>query len=284
MKTIYDRTRMLVGSENLNRIKEKSVIAFGVGGVGGFVIETIVRAGIGKIAMIDFDTVDITNINRQIIALHSTIGRHKTEVMGERIKDINPDAQVKIFTEKLSAENIEDFNLGEYDYIVDAIDDIPAKLLLIQKAKSMNIPIISSMGVGNKFDPSQLKIADIKNKLQAELPEYMIPPYIMQIDELPLTGNGKLDRKKLPEIISTIIAEYEAPRNEIEENIIKVFEEILNVERIGINDNFFDLGGDSIKAMRAVTKINKNGYTLNVSDVMKNPVVKHIANNIIIEI
>lgn len=162
METIYDRTRMLIGRENMNRIKEKHVIVFGTGGVGGFVAETLARAGIGKLALVDFDVVDITNINRQIIALYSTIGRQKTEVMKERIQDINPEAQVTVFSDRLTEENIDTFHLADYDYVVDAIDDIPAKLLLIQKAKTLGVPIIVSMGVGNRFDPSQLKIADIR--------------------------------------------------------------------------------------------------------------------------
>ncbi len=162
MKTIFDRTRMLLGTELMNRILAKKVIVFGVGGVGGFVVEALVRAGIQTIAIVDYDIVDITNINRQIIALHSTIGRAKVEVMEERIKDINPNAEVRIFAEKLTSENIEDFNLNEYDYIVDAIDDVPAKLLLISTAKQLEVPIICSMGTGNKFDPSHFRIDDIK--------------------------------------------------------------------------------------------------------------------------
>ncbi|MBP6491837.1 MAG: tRNA threonylcarbamoyladenosine dehydratase [Clostridia bacterium] len=162
MKTIFDRTRMLLGTELMNRILAKKVIVFGVGGVGGFVVEALVRAGIQTIAIVDYDIVDITNINRQIIALHSTIGRAKVEVMEERIKDINPNAEVRIFAEKLTSENIEDFNLNEYDYIEDAIDDVPAKLLLISTAKQLEVPIICSMGTGNKFDPSHFRIDDIK--------------------------------------------------------------------------------------------------------------------------
>ena len=162
MKTIFDRTRMLLGTELMNRILAKKVIVFGVGGVGGFVVEALVRAGIQTIAIVDYDIVDITNINRQIIALHSTIGRAKVEVMEERIKDINPNAEIRIFAEKLTSENIEDFNLNEYDYIVDAIDDVPAKLLLISTAKQLEVPIICSMGTGNKFDPSHFRIDDIK--------------------------------------------------------------------------------------------------------------------------
>ena len=162
MKTIFDRTRMLLGRDALDHIRKKKIIVFGIGGVGGFAVEALVRAGIGTIAIVDYDVVDITNINRQIIALHSTIGRKKTEVLAERIRDINPDAEIRTYDLRLSRDNWTNFQLEEYDYIVDAIDDVPAKLLLIQKANELKIPILSSMGTGNKFDPSQFKIADIK--------------------------------------------------------------------------------------------------------------------------
>jgi len=153
---------MLLGSNTMNLIKRKKIIVFGVGGVGGYAIEALVRAGIFTIAIVDYDIVDITNINRQIIALHSTIGRKKVEVMAERIKDINPEAEVRIYPEKLTEENIDSFGLKEYDYIVDAIDDVPAKLLLIKTAKELGVPIISSMGTGNKFNPALLRIDDIR--------------------------------------------------------------------------------------------------------------------------
>ena len=162
MRTIFDRTQMLLGMELLKRIQSSKIIIFGVGGVGGFAVEALVRAGVQTIAIVDYDLIDITNINRQLIALHSTIGKLKVEVMAGRIKDINPDAEVRAFADRLTAENIETFHLDEYDYIVDAIDDVPAKLLLIREAKRENIPIICSMGTGNKFDPAQFKITDIK--------------------------------------------------------------------------------------------------------------------------
>lgn len=162
MKTIFDRTQMLLGAETMNLIRKKKIILFGVGGVGGFVAEALVRAGIHTIAIVDYDIVDITNINRQIIALHSTIGRKKVEVMAERIKDINPAADVRVYAERLTPESIETFQLTGYDYIVDAIDDVPAKLLLIKTANQLNLPILSSMGTGNKFDPALLRIEDIK--------------------------------------------------------------------------------------------------------------------------
>lgn len=162
MKSMFERTQMLLGANTLNMLKKKKVIVFGVGGVGGFAVEALIRAGIHTIAIVDYDIVDITNINRQIIALHSTIGRKKVEVMEERIRDINPEAEVRAYTERLTEENLESFHLSEYDYIVDAIDDVPAKLLLIREANENNIPILSSMGTGNKFDPSLFRIDDIK--------------------------------------------------------------------------------------------------------------------------
>lgn len=162
MKTVYDRTKMLLGEQQLNALKEKRVLVFGVGGVGGFVIEALGRVGIGNLTIVDYDTIDVTNINRQIIALHSTVGRLKTEVMKERLQDMNPEIEVEAISKKLTKETIGEFRIESYDYIVDAIDDVQGKLLLITRAKSGGIPIISSMGTGNKFDPSQFKIVDIK--------------------------------------------------------------------------------------------------------------------------
>lgn len=162
METIYDRTRMLTGDSLLKTIQSAKIIVFGAGGVGGYVIEALARAGVLTIAVADCGTVDITNVNRQIIALHSTVGRKKAEVMTERVRDINPDAQVIGFEEKLTSETLELFRLEEYDYIVDTLDDIQSKLLLIGEAKRREIPIISSMGTGNRFDPARLRIGDIK--------------------------------------------------------------------------------------------------------------------------
>lgn len=173
MKTLYDRTQMLIGEQQLNHLKKKKVIIFGVGGVGGFTIESLARVGIGHLTIVDFDTVDVTNINRQIIALNSTLGRLKTQVMEERIADINSDIRVIGIPNKLTKENICDFSLQDYDYIVDAIDDVGAKLLLISYAKQMQIPIISSMGTGNKFDPTQFKITDIKKTHTCPLAKVM---------------------------------------------------------------------------------------------------------------
>lgn len=162
MKTLYDRTRMLIGAERLERLKSKSVIVFGAGGVGGFAIEGLARTGIGTIGIVDFDRIDITNINRQIIALQTTVGRLKTEVMAERIAAINPDITVNCYPLRLTAGNVAAFSLDQYDYIVDAIDDVAAKLLLIETSAERKIPILCCMGTGNKLDPQRLQIAPIE--------------------------------------------------------------------------------------------------------------------------
>ena len=159
---IFQRTELLIGSENLNKLKNSHVIVFGVGGVGGFATEALVRAGIGEISIVDFDTVDITNLNRQIIALQSTIGKLKTSVMKERLLNINPNLIVHEYPCKFSKDNIDIFFKDkEYSYIVDAIDLVTCKLDLISIAKDKNIPIISSMGTGNKLNPTMLEVNDI---------------------------------------------------------------------------------------------------------------------------
>jgi len=153
---------MLIGEQAFLRLKKSRVIVFGIGGVGGFVTEALARAGIGTLGIVDFDRVDITNLNRQIIALHSTVGRLKTEVMEERIAEIDPGIAVRAFPLRVTEDTIEDFCLADWDYVVDAIDDVAAKLMLIQKAKERGKPVISSMGTGNKLDPSKFQIADIE--------------------------------------------------------------------------------------------------------------------------
>ena len=162
MKTIFDRTQMLMGADTMSMFRKKKIIVFGVGGAGGCAVEALVRAGIYTVTIVDFGIIDITDINRQIAALHSTIGRKKAEVMEVRIKDINPEAEVRAFEEKLTPENIGLFDLSGYDYIIDTIDDVPAKLQLIKTAKQLNVPIISCMSTGNKFNPVVLNIDDIR--------------------------------------------------------------------------------------------------------------------------
>ena len=161
MLTQFSRTELLLGKEAMEKLKNSRVAVFGVGGVGGYVCEALVRSGVGAFDLIDDDKVCLTNLNRQIIATRKTIGKYKTDVMKERILDINPDADVRIHQCFFLPENADDFPFEEYDYIVDAVDTVTAKIALVMKAKELNVPIISSMGAGNKLDGSQFKVADI---------------------------------------------------------------------------------------------------------------------------
>ncbi len=157
----FVRTEMLLGKENAERLRNKRVIVFGVGGVGGYVCEALCRSGIGQIDVVDDDIVSLSNINRQIIALHSTIGRKKVDVMCERMKDINPYVNATPYPVFYSCENENAFDFSKYDYIVDAIDTVSGKIALAVKSQEAGVPIISSMGAGNKLDPTAFKVADI---------------------------------------------------------------------------------------------------------------------------
>lgn len=161
MNDQFERSRLLLGEEALERLREKTVAVFGIGGVGGYVAEALARTGVGTLHLIDNDRVSTSNINRQVIALHSTVGRYKTEVMGERILDINPQAEVIIHNCFFLPENADSFTFSGYDYVVDAVDTVTAKLEIIMRAKEAGVPVISSMGAGNKLDPSLFEVADI---------------------------------------------------------------------------------------------------------------------------
>ncbi|MBQ7923756.1 MAG: tRNA threonylcarbamoyladenosine dehydratase [Clostridia bacterium] len=155
----FSRTEMLIGADALEKLKNARVAVFGVGGVGGYVIEALARAGVGMIDIIDNDTVSKSNINRQIIALHSTVGRKKTEVMAERIKDINPDVKVTVYNLFFLPDTPFDFSC--YDYVVDAIDTVSGKLSIIERATAAKTPVISSMGTGNKLGTQAFEVADV---------------------------------------------------------------------------------------------------------------------------
>ena len=157
----FQRTRQLLGSEEVDRLQNASVLLFGVGGVGGFTCEALARAGVGRIHIVDKDVVDITNINRQIIATHDTVGRPKVEVMKERILSINPAAVVEATECFYLPDRAAEFDFGAYDYVIDAIDNVSAKLSIICEAKAAGTPVISSMGTGNKLDPTRFEVADI---------------------------------------------------------------------------------------------------------------------------
>lgn len=157
----FSRTEMLIGAEAMERLHSSAVIVFGAGGVGSYVIEALARGGIGKIAIVDNDRIAVSNINRQLIALHSTVDRLKAEVAAERVRDINPDCNVTAYPIFYSVDDTGGICLADYDFIVDAIDTVSSKLYLIEQADKLSIPIISSMGTGNKLDPTRFRIADI---------------------------------------------------------------------------------------------------------------------------
>ena len=161
MEEQFSRTALLLGIDAVERLKKSCVAVFGLGGVGGYVTEALARSGVGHFILFDNDTITELNLNRQIIALHSTIGKYKTEVMRERIKDINPDARVDINTVFYLPENADQFDLSCCDYIVDAIDTVTAKLDIISRASELGVPVISAMGTGNKTEPTRLEVTDI---------------------------------------------------------------------------------------------------------------------------
>lgn len=161
MKEQFVRSELLLGAENIERLQRARVAVFGVGGVGGYVVEALARSGVGALDLIDNDTVSISNLNRQIIALHSTVGKYKVDVAADRIHDINPEAVVRTYRTFFMPDTAEQFDFSQYDYVVDAIDTVTGKIELIMKAEAEGTPIISSMGAGNKMDASAFEVADI---------------------------------------------------------------------------------------------------------------------------
>ncbi len=161
MKEQFKRTELIFSKENMEKLYNSKVIVFGVGGVGGHLTEALARSGVGHITIVDFDDVEITNINRQLVALHSTIGKSKVEVLKARLLDINPDIEVEAIKKFYLPENEDEFNLSKYDYVIDAVDNMSAKISLVLRANSQNVPIISAMGAGNKIDPTKLEVSDI---------------------------------------------------------------------------------------------------------------------------
>ncbi|MDW2797930.1 tRNA threonylcarbamoyladenosine dehydratase [Clostridium boliviensis] len=157
----FSRTQLLLGEDAMKRLSEAKVAVFGIGGVGGYVVEALVRSGVRSFVLVDDDKVCLTNINRQIIATRKTVGKYKVEVMKERILEINPDAEVEMHKCFFLPENAGDFSFQDYDYVVDAVDTVTAKLQLVMQAKEADVPVISCMGAGNKLDPTQFEVADI---------------------------------------------------------------------------------------------------------------------------
>lgn len=169
----YSRSQLLLGEDGMARLKKARVVVFGIGGVGGYAVEALARAGVGAIDLVDDDKVCLTNLNRQIVALTSTVGRYKADVAAERIKDIAPDCAVSVSKVFFTPENSRSFDFSLYDYVVDAIDTVSGKIELIVRSKESGVPVISSMGAGNKLDPTAFKVADIKKTSVCPLAKVM---------------------------------------------------------------------------------------------------------------
>ena len=214
MADMFSRTEMLIGKENLSKLKNSKVAVFGIGGVGSFVVEGLVRAGIQNFILVDKDNVDVSNINRQIIATHDTVDRPKVEVAKERILSINPDAKVEIYKEFFLPETEAKYLDKSVSYIVDAIDTVTAKIELVQRANKLNIPIISCMGTGNKLDPTKFEIADIYKTSVCPLAKVMRKELklrrinklkVLYSKEEPIkTENENVDGKRVPASISFV--------------------------------------------------------------------------------
>lgn len=157
----FSRTELLLGHDNMEKLKNARVAVFGIGGVGGFTVEALARSGVGTLDLIDDDKVCLTNINRQIIATRKTIGQYKVDAAKERVLDINPDAVVNTYKTFFVPETADEFDFSDYDYVVDAIDTVTGKIMLVEAAQKAGTPIISSMGAGNKLDPTAFEVADI---------------------------------------------------------------------------------------------------------------------------
>lgn len=169
----FSRTQLLLGEDGMSALAKAKVAVFGIGGVGGYVVEALVRSGVGSFVLVDDDKVCLTNLNRQIIATRKTVGQYKVDVMRDRILEINPDAQVEVRKCFYLPENAHEFDFSEYSYVVDAVDTVTAKLEIIMRAKECNVPVISCMGAGNKLDATQFQVADIYKTSMCPLAKVM---------------------------------------------------------------------------------------------------------------
>ena len=169
----FSRTQLLLGKEGMDALAGAKVAIFGIGGVGGYVVEALARSGVGSFVIVDDDKVCLTNINRQIIATRKTIGKYKVEVMRDRILEINPDAKVEMRQCFYLPENANEFDFSEYSYVVDAVDTVTAKIEIIMRAQAAGVPVISCMGAGNKLDPTQFHVADIYKTTMCPLAKVM---------------------------------------------------------------------------------------------------------------
>ena len=215
MKDIFSRTELLIGEKSLKKLSLSRVAVFGIGGVGGYTVEALIRSGLGNIDIIDNDKVCESNINRQIIATSKTIGLYKVDIAKNRILEINPNVNVKTYKIFYTPQNANDFDFNQYDYIVDAIDTVSGKLSLIEKAKEYNIPIICAMGAGNKMDPTKFEVSDISKTsvcplarvIRTELKKRKIKDVkVVYSKETPLkpTKSGEKNTKQVPGSISFV--------------------------------------------------------------------------------
>jgi len=210
MLTQFSRTELLLGSNALEKLSKSRVAVFGIGGVGGYTVEALIRSGLGEIDLIDNDTVSITNLNRQIIATQKTLGQYKVDAARDRILEINPDVKVNIHKTFYTNENADEFDFSKYDYVVDAIDTVVGKLSLIEKSKEANVPIICAMGAGNKLEASKFEVADISKTsvcplarvIRTELKKRKIKNvkvvYSKEIPIKPLTGEEETVKHQIP--------------------------------------------------------------------------------------
>jgi len=173
MKEQFKRTEILIGERGISILQKSKVAVFGVGGVGSFVVEALARAGIGEITLVDYDTIAESNINRQIHANHETVGKYKVDEMEKRIKQINPDCKVNIYKVFYNPDNEDKIIDSTFDYVIDAVDNVTAKLAIIQQAKKCNVRVISAMGTGNKLDPTKFEIVDISKTSVCPLAKVM---------------------------------------------------------------------------------------------------------------
>lgn len=173
MREELSRTGLLIGEEGVEKLQSARVAVFGIGGVGGYVVEALARSGVGALDLIDNDTVALSNLNRQIIATKQTVGQYKVDVMKERIMSINPEAQVEVYRCFFLPENADEFDFAQYDYVVDAVDTVTAKLEIIMRAKAVGVPVISCMGAGNKLDPTKFEVTDIYKTTMCPLAKVM---------------------------------------------------------------------------------------------------------------
>lgn len=220
IKENFVRTAMLVGEDAIKKLNSSSVAVFGAGGVGGYAIEALVRAGVGKLTVVDDDEVALSNLNRQIIATHSTIGKLKVDAVKSRALDINPEIKIDTLPVFLDASTVDGFDFESFDYVIDAIDTVSSKLLLAEKCHEKKIPIISSMGAGNKLDPTAFKVADITKTSVCPLAKVMRRELkkrgierlkVVYSDEQPRTpisldddGDERSQRKRTPSSISFV--------------------------------------------------------------------------------